>query len=236
MRKQAIKFHYRGERMTRIDGFSDVVFGFALTLLVVSLEVPHTYNELIHSLQGFLPFSICFALLIEIWYCHYVFFRRYGLEDTRIIVLNSALLFVVLLFVYPLKFLFTLITGHGNPEVLTAQQGRILLTIYGVGFAAVWIIFALMYQDAFARRTLLKLNEVEKIDTRQSIYMCSAQAGVGLLAVLLADTVPDRFVGITGFVYMLIGLTHTWGGSHYAKLRRMTEEKMLAARSSVTSV
>ncbi len=39
-------FRLRGTAMSRVDGFSDVVFGFAITLLVVSLEVPKTYAEL----------------------------------------------------------------------------------------------------------------------------------------------------------------------------------------------
>jgi hypothetical protein len=46
-------FRLRGIEMSRVDGFSDVVFGFALTLLVVSLEVPKTFAELHQSLRGF---------------------------------------------------------------------------------------------------------------------------------------------------------------------------------------
>jgi len=35
-----------GREVSRIEGFSDAVFGFALTLLVVSLEVPMSFNGL----------------------------------------------------------------------------------------------------------------------------------------------------------------------------------------------
>ena len=36
----------RGREVSRIEGFSDAVFGFALTLLVVSLEVPDNFEGL----------------------------------------------------------------------------------------------------------------------------------------------------------------------------------------------
>ncbi len=55
---------------------------------------------------GAVPFACCFALLVWIWYEHNAFFRRYGLQDAYTILLNSVLLFVVLLYVYPLKFMF----------------------------------------------------------------------------------------------------------------------------------
>ena len=67
--------------MSRVDGFSDVVFGFALTLLVVSLEVPKTFEELHAMLAGFVPFAVSFVLLLMVWYAHFQFFRRYGLHD-----------------------------------------------------------------------------------------------------------------------------------------------------------
>src|ERR1700709_156040 len=86
-------FRLRGLEMSRIDGFSDVVFGFALTLLVVSLEVPKTYAELHETLRGFLPFAISFLILMMVWFAHYKFFRRFGLHDKLTIIINAVLLF-----------------------------------------------------------------------------------------------------------------------------------------------
>src|SRR6266481_3767557 len=99
-------FRMRGREVTRLESFSDAVFGFAVTLLVVSLEVPKTYDQLIETMSGFLAFAACFAILAMIWNDHYNFCRRFGLQDGFVRFLTSTLLFIVLLYVYPLKFLF----------------------------------------------------------------------------------------------------------------------------------
>lgn len=69
-------FPWRGGEITRLEAFCDVVFGFALTLLVVSLEVPSTYAALMKDMRGFLPFAVCFSQLVMIWLAHYKFSRR----------------------------------------------------------------------------------------------------------------------------------------------------------------
>ena len=101
-------FRMRGHDVLRVEALSDVVFGFALTLLVVSLEVPRTFNQMIDAMRAFPSFAITFLLLITVWRTHYNFFRRYGLHDPRTVRLNTVLLFVILFYVYPLKFLFTI--------------------------------------------------------------------------------------------------------------------------------
>src|SRR6516225_8221470 len=117
------QFRKRGREISRIEAFSDVVFGFALTLLVVSLEVPRTFAGLIEDMRGFLPFAVCFAVLAYVWWAHHQFFRRYGLDDVVTAVLNFVLLFVVLFYVYPLKFMFTGIFNEwsGRGEVRAAN-------------------------------------------------------------------------------------------------------------------
>ena len=87
----------RHHEVSRLEGFSDAVFGFALTLLVVSLEVPQDMDALEHQMWGFVGFAAMFAMVCWIWYEHNKFFRRYGLQDAWTVFLNAVLLFVVLL-------------------------------------------------------------------------------------------------------------------------------------------
>jgi uncharacterized membrane protein len=201
--------------MSRVDAFSDVVFGFAISLLVVSLEVPHTFEELNHSLRGFIPFAICFLILILLWYSHYKFFRRYGLHDLGTISINAVLLFVVLFYVYPLKFLFTvLINGSVLGDVSaygTSHQMREVMVLYGVGFSLVYILFVALYWNAWRQRQTLDLSPAEVFLTRSSMVQFSAMSCVGLVSTAIALLAPRGYSGYAGFVYFLtwvIGPVH----------------------------
>jgi Endosomal/lysosomal potassium channel TMEM175 len=226
-------FRWRGGEISRIEGFSDAVFAFAITLLVVSLEVPRTFHELATTMRGFLAFAVCFTLLIVIWHEHYVFFRRYGLQDTGTIWLNAALLFVMLFYVYPLKFVFNLVLsdftgspsvvatpGGGTERVIENAQVPTLFLIYGAGIIALYGLLALLYVHAYRQRERLELTPVETFDTRASIVAHLLAVGIGLVSVAVALTVPERLVGLAGFTYFLFGPVMGVYGSITGRRRR----------------
>jgi low temperature requirement protein LtrA len=124
-------FRLRGREVTRLEGFSDAVFGFALTLLVVSLDVPKNFSDLANTMRGFPAFAVCFLMLAIIWNSHYKFCRRYGLYDGTARFLTCVLLFLVLFYVYPLKFLFSLginsIFFRRQPPAFSSRAARFRL-------------------------------------------------------------------------------------------------------------
>jgi uncharacterized membrane protein len=201
-------FRWRGDDVSRIEGFSDAVFAFAVTLLVVSLEVPKTFDELLATMRGFFAFAICFALLLSVWYDHYKFFRRYGLKDAPTRWLNSTLLFLMLLYVYPLKFLFTMLIdewlGFGNSEMIESSQIPLLMVIYGAGFVAIQLVFFLMYLRAYSLRTALKLDPQELSVTREEIQGFSLNVLVGLVSVAIAALGGVEATSWAGLVYLLV--------------------------------
>jgi uncharacterized membrane protein len=231
-------FRWRGHEVTRVEGFSDAVFAFAVTLLVVSLEVPKTFGELQDVMRGFLPFAVCFALLLIVWREHYVYFRRYGLQDNVVIWLNAALLFVVLFYVYPLKFVFTLALAPltGMHTVVTTHAGATermiepveiprLFVIYGAGLISIYVLIAAMYFHAWRRRALLELSPLEEFDTRASIVASLLGASIGVVSVVIALVVRPEAAGLAGFVYFLFGPVMAAYGTLSGKRRRRFEAR-----------
>jgi uncharacterized membrane protein len=213
-------FQWRGAEVTRLEGFTDAVFAFAVTLLVVSLEVPKTFPELIAAMRGFFAFGICFTLLANVWYQHYRFFRRYALETPWVVFLNCALLFFVLFYVYPLKFLFTAIFERAEFE---APEARALYTIWSLGYAAVFAVFALLYLHAWRIRAQLELTPIEAIRTRVSLLDQLAMVLIALLSTALARAMPDRYVGTVGYIYFIVPVYFTIAHSIAGRRERQVQ-------------
>jgi len=215
--KREAHFRWRGTEVSRVEGLTDAVFGFAVTLLVVALEVPNTFKGLMDVVRGFPAFVICFTLLMIFWNAHYRFHRRYGFEDVYTRVITMAILVLVVFSVYPLKFLFTSLTVgvfgldlDNAPHIENRDQGQMVYLIYGLGFAGVWGLYSLLYVHALRKRTELGLNEVELVQTRQSLYESLIYVGVCVLSITLALTTSSPM--LPGLIYFLLGPLQGFNG------------------------
>jgi hypothetical protein len=228
----------RKHRISRLEEFSDAVFGFALTLLVITANVPRSYAELIQLLQGIPAFACCFALLVWIWHEHDSFYERYPLQDGMTLVLNSALLFTVLLYIYPLKFMFDSFMFEVFKLQSNSDLARMSLvelarasTLYGLGFFILMGLFALMYLHAHRRRAELDLTPLQAFEARLLAGNHAISAGVGLFAMLFALIAPAQLAFLSPSSFALMGPGHWWYG-------RWSERKRtaFAAKVEVPSV
>lgn len=211
-------FRWRGGEISRLEGFSDAVFAFSVTLLIVSLEVPKTFADLMNTMSGFLSFAASFAILLWIWHVHYLYFRRYGIVDAFTKTVNAVLLFVVLFYVYPLKFVFTnvihFLSGGTNETVMA--DGRIvpivgagdmttIMVVYGVGFIAVFAVYTLLYWYAGRKKEELRLSELEIAVTGSFLVNYLLCISVGLISISFALLMEQDSGFYSGMSYMLLG-------------------------------
>lgn len=217
----------RRHDISRLEGFSDAVFGFALALLAVSSQPPTSYAQLMDQMLGAASFACCFALLVWIWYEHNSFFRRYGLQDGYTTFLNGVLLFVVLLYVYPLKFMFDslfvrfLPSRLAPPEPMALYQLANASMVYALGFIVIFAIFALLYRHAYSKRAELELSEVEAFDATANIRHHLFSVAVGLISLLLAAFAPLQFAPIAPAAFFLMGPGHWFLGVRSGRQREM---------------
>jgi uncharacterized membrane protein len=228
----------RHHEVTRLEGFSDAVFGFALTLLVVSLETPQTVGALRDLMRGFLPFALTFAMVCWIWYEHNVFFRRYGLQDPWTAFLNSVLLFVVLFYVYPLKFLTgalfsSLIWRDARPDLLgTAEDGRAVMLLYSAGVVMIFGCFTLLYRHAMTRADALELDRRARLQLHYGMRSHLISLSLGLVSIAIA-TASVALVPIAGMIYGLMGPLHAWNGYAGGRAQATLEAPAAAATTKV---
>jgi uncharacterized membrane protein len=209
-------FRWRGREVSRLEGFTDAVFGFIITLLVISTEVPRNFNDLLNlfSFSNVGSFVICFLALVLLWRSHYIFFRRYGLEDGAIFLLNTVFLLTVTLYIYPLKFLFAWMllgfpvaapgTGAIDAAAIRIDQIYQLLMIYGVGIVLLYLSQLGLYAWAYHKRAQLGLSALEIYDTVTTIGSNAIVILVGLVSILITLLGQPDSAAWAGFVYMLL--------------------------------
>lgn len=218
-------FRYRGLTTTRLENLSDAVFGFAITLLVISSEVPSSYLELQVSMYGFLGFIFCTMLLLGLWNNHSNFFLHYGLEDRVTKALNSLFLFVLLFYVYPLKYLFSYLgtaiyinvkSGLGdNSEAfkqtlsslaaieLSVEQWEDLMIRFGFGLFLIYLMLMLMHINALKKAEQLQLDKKEVFITKTFIHQYLILMAITIISMLVVVIFDGRAAPYAGMVYLL---------------------------------
>lgn len=201
---------------------------------MVQLEVPKTPDQLVELIRGSLPFAVTFAMICYIWWEHNKFFRRYGFQDAWTAFLNAVLLFVVLFYVYPLKYLATALLGRlaGMAEV-PDLSGRLIMVTYSVGVMAIFGLLLLLYRHAWTKREALNLDATERVMLRFSVRAHLISTSLAVVSIVLALSLPENAMMYPGVLYGLMGPLHTWNGFRmHRALTKLEAPKPAAVESN----
>lgn len=196
-------FRWRGGDVSRLEGLTDSVFAVALTLLIVRTDVPDDIETLMHSFRELPAFAACFALFSMLWYYHFQFHRRFGLENLYTIFLNLCLTFLILIYAFPAKFLFTVLNRRLYGErVDFGPSGDTLMLFYSGGVVGIFTLYTLMHAHAYKHRAVLELNAVEEHMTRTTIREHLIHVAVGTVSLAFALCGQGALAGL---IYFLVG-------------------------------
>lgn len=193
----------------RLDGFVDAAFAFAVTLLLITgVQPPGSMAELETALLRIPASAAAFALIAMFWMGHRAFSRLAAARDGRSVLTSLAIVFVVLVYVFPLRLLTEAafywasggrLPGEGLIHSLADLRG--LYLIYGVGFTVLSGLYALLFAGAIR---LAEGPEARKATEAHAAAWVIC-AGAGVLSAILALAVPlHRVPWLPPFTYSLI--------------------------------
>jgi len=209
-------FRLRGLEMTRLETLVDAAFAFSITMLALSADrVPTTFEQMYDLLRGIPAFLFSLAMLLLFWHGHVVYSRRYGLDDGPTTFLSGVLVAVMLVYVYPLKFMATAFFAFYIPPLRTVDYltkgttndlSIMFITMSG-GFVLLNLVFIALEWHALRRADELELTAHERRVARCEITAQSIYLGVGALSVVLAIVLRNSIAVISaGFIYAVLGV------------------------------
>jgi hypothetical protein len=207
-------FRLRGIEMTRLETFIDAAFAFAISMLVIApQQIPDNIDALLGAFRNVPAFVASIIVLGIFWRGHWLWSRRYGLEDGISIFISWAMLVTILIYIYPLKGIFGSMwfllsdgqVGH-KLGIHIDWQERALFALFAVGFIAIALEILLLNLRAWQLRDPLRLNPRERLITRYEVTGWSMPVGVGLISLLLALTLPIDQIVWSGWIYFSMAL------------------------------
>ena len=139
------------------------------------------------------------------WWAHHVWSRRFGLEDGWSIVLSLALVATVLIYIFPLRLVFSAFFASATagflpmPFYLNLNQLGQLFVVFGSGFGLMSFIIVALHLVALRHRQALLLSPAEVHDTRWDILTWSVIGAIGFLSMITA--IVTDYSPIAGYVY-----------------------------------
>ncbi len=220
----------RGDKVTRLEAFVDAAFAFAVTLLVISGDqIPTSIEMLQQALKQIPAYAASFAIIMQFWMNHADWSRRFGLEDLISDRLSLMLVFVLLIFIYPLKMVFgsffSLISNGFLPSQFSINnwpEVPVLFQTFAVGFGSMALIMMLLFWRAVKLGPSMGFSAIEIDYAKHKRLLWSMVVLFSALSFLLAKVIPARpesgiWIGMPGFIFFVLNLVQIYMRRRYVK-------------------
>ena len=178
---------------TRVEAFTDGVFAFAITLLVVTIAQPDNYRRLAHDLAERWPslaaYIVSFAVIGIMWLNHHSVFSHFSHVDRTLVYLNLLLLMTVAFLPFP--------TGILGQALARGAGERTAAVVYGVTMSANTYAWAALWLYASHNRRLLRTSFPEA-ERRVSTLLFTSGGVVYTAAVGVAFLNAYAFLALQG--------------------------------------
>jgi hypothetical protein len=208
-------FRLRGIEMTRLETFIDAAFAFAISMLIiVAQQIPDDIASLLGAFKNVPTFVCSIAVLSIFWRGHWLWSRRYGLEDGVSILISWSMIVTILIFIYPLKAIFGSMwyflsngqLGHQLSLHTTEAQARTIFAIYALGLIAISAEIFFLNLRAWQLREPLRLNTRERLMTRGELTGWSIPITVGIVSLVFSFALPIEQIAWCGWVYFVMAI------------------------------
>jgi uncharacterized membrane protein len=179
-----------------MEGFSDGVMGFAITLLVVdiALQPPGSPSqELFHAWPSYLAYLVSFFTIGAAWIAHHGLTDTLDRVDSIFLRLNLLFLLVIAFLPFPTR----LLVQELNKG--TSWQ-RLAVVVYGITVALIRLVFAAL--SAYVRRRHLRKTGVEDPDLQEARKKFYYAVAAYVLTILIGLFTPKLAI----FLYFAIAI------------------------------
>jgi len=186
---------------SRLDAFTDAAFAFAVTLMVIGgAGTPADFGQLARAL-GDIP-AFAFALITLFWFAHVSWRSLRGEGDGLSILLTLILVFLVLIYVQPLRAMTAALSIYftGSGAGFGGSLGG-MFAVYGVGFTAMALTVVALFHDAL-RNPELDAQGRASAKGQRGIWLI--QASTGIVSIIVSAT-PLRIWA--GWIYASLAIT-----------------------------
>lgn len=224
-KRDELGFRRRGETTTRLEAFVDAAFAFALSLVVIAVgSVPRTPEELSLAMKSIPAFAACFWLLSTFWRGHVDWSERFGLDDGPSRSLSLGLIFLVLIFVFPLKIVFSTFFGWISGGALpvgfafeTTADVQRMFQVFAIAFGSMGAMLFALYLRASRLREALGLDEQELRALRLVMQLWGLLPVFALASLALSLWTPSLTYGAPGMIFFVLHLAQValrWNHKH----------------------